>query len=61
MIQDYSEVTATLNREVTELINLLNDKKWLQAKKKAHQMDAKLFELMKWIDYMGIVNQEAAK
>lgn len=50
MISDYSEVTATLNREITELIKLLNDKKWLEARKKAYQIDAKMFDLMKWID-----------
>lgn len=50
MIQDYSEITATLNREINDLIKLLNDKKWLEARKQAYQIDAKMYELMKWID-----------
>ena len=50
MINDYSEVTATLNRRVSVLIQFLNDKKWVLAKDLAQDIEKDMNDLVKWID-----------
>lgn len=48
-MEDYSEVTATLNRKVTELIWLLNDKKWVEAHQNTVEIRKDLEKLIFWI------------
>ncbi|HET8687062.1 MAG TPA: hypothetical protein VFM18_10410 [Methanosarcina sp.] len=44
-MNDYSEVTCHLQRDVVNLINALNDKKWADAFKILVQMQKDIFEL----------------
>ena len=49
-MNDYSEVTATLGRRVSFLINLLNDKKWVEAKSLAVEIEGDMNRVVKWVD-----------
>lgn len=49
-MKDYSEVTATLGRRVSFLINLLNDKKWVEAKSLAVEIEGDMNRVVEWID-----------
>lgn len=48
-MNDYSEVTATLPREVTDLIQALNDHKWNEAFNRAMKIGVNMGSLSAWI------------
>lgn len=49
-MNDYSEVTCHTQRDVVNLINALNDKKWKEAWNIVVDMRSDLKDLQDWID-----------